>query len=417
MLEPSHPDPAASTAQRTPRRLLALLVAMTGVSSLSLNILVPALPGLMAKLATDAASVQLTISLYLLGLAPAQLLFGPLSDRFGRRPVVLAGLALATLAGTAAIFAGTIAALIAARIVQSLGASTGQTIGRAIIRDLYERERAASMIGLITSVMVIMPMAAPLIGGVLDTLFGWEAIFVFAAGLSLTIFLWTALILPETRRRPVGSATPTRLRADIAFLAASPRFFGYALCAGLGSGPFFSFLGGAPYVVVGMLGHSSAEYGLWFFLPAFGFMSGNFLVARLATRVGIDALIWWGIGLTVVGCLINAAVYVAFPGAEMITIFLPQVIIGAGNGLLLPTAVAGAVSIRPQVSGTASGMTGFIQMLICAAAAQLGGYVVAGSANAMPLIWLMLLFGIATAAAVFGLVARRTPDAGTRRTQ
>jgi DHA1 family bicyclomycin/chloramphenicol resistance-like MFS transporter len=417
LLEPSHPDPASSTAQRTPRRLLALLVAMTGVSSLSLNILVPAIPGLMAKFATDAASVQLTVSLYLLGLAPAQLLFGPLSDRFGRRPVVLTGLALATLAGTAAIFAGTIAALIAARIVQSLGASTGQTIGRAIIRDLYERERAASMIGLITSVMVIMPMAAPLIGGVLDTLFGWEAIFVFAAGLSLMIFLWTALILPETRRLPGGSAAPIRLGADVAFLATSPRFFGYALCAGLGSGPFFSFLGGAPYVVVGMLGHSSAEYGLWFFLPAFGFMSGNFLVSRLATRTGIDTLIWWGIALTVVGCLINAAVYIAFPGAEMITIFLPQLIIGAGNGLLLPTAVAGAVSIRPQVSGTASGMTGFIQMLICAAAAQLGGYVVAESVDAMPLIWLMLLFGIATAAAVFGLVRKRTTDAGARRTE
>src|SRR5262249_26302839 len=163
-----------SEAHGTPWRLLALLVAMAGVSSLSLNILVPAIPGLAAKFAADPASVQLTVSLYLMGLAAAQLLFGPLSDRFRRRPVLLAG------ARPAAIFAASIASLVSARIAQSLGASTGQTIGRAIIRDLYDREHAASMIGLVTSVVVLMPMVAPLIGGILDTLFGWEAIFVFA---------------------------------------------------------------------------------------------------------------------------------------------------------------------------------------------------------------------------------------------
>src|SRR6478672_10321920 len=171
---------------------------LAGVSSLSLNILVPALPGLAAKLAADPASVQLAISLYLLGLAAAQLVFGPLADRFGRRPVVLAGLALATAASTAAIFAASITSLVIARIAQSLGASTGQTIGRAIIRDLYDREHAASMIGLVTSVVVLMPMAAPLIGGVLDTLFGWGAIFVFTAALSVTVFAWAMLALPET---------------------------------------------------------------------------------------------------------------------------------------------------------------------------------------------------------------------------
>src|SRR2546429_7201296 len=149
---------------------------MAGMSSLSLNILVPAMPGLATKLAADPARVQLTVSLYLMGLAAAQLVFGPLSDRFGRRPVVLAGLALATIASTAAIFAASIASLIVARVVQSLGASTGQTIGRAIIRDLYDREHAASMIGLVTSPVVFMPMGAPLIGGLLDRPVGWGAV-------------------------------------------------------------------------------------------------------------------------------------------------------------------------------------------------------------------------------------------------
>jgi len=389
-----------------PWRLLCLLIAMTGVSSLSLNILVPAIPSLVVKFATDPGNVQLTVSLYLMGLAVAQLVFGPLSDRIGRRPAVLTGLALATAASTSAIFAGTITSLVIWRFVQSLGASTGQTIGRAIIRDLYAREQAASMIGLITSAVVLMPMMAPLIGGILDTLFGWESIFVFSAALAGLVFVWAVLALPETRKISGVPAEGSRFVSDLRALAASPRFFGYALCAALGSAPFFSFLAGAPHVVVTMLQRTSAEYGLWFFLPSIGFMIGNFAVSRLTARFGIDALIWAGIAFTIVGCLINAAVYAALPGWDMATIFVPQVIIGIGNGLLLPTAVAGAVSIRPQVAGTASGATGFIQMIIGAGAAQLSGYVVAGAASAMPLLLLMLFFGVATAVAVFTLVTR-----------
>jgi len=392
--------------QRASVRLLALLIAMSGMSSLSLNILVPAIPGMVTKFAAEPASVQLTISLYLLGLSVAQLIFGPLSDRFGRRPVVLIGLALAGLASSAAIFVTGIAGLIAARVAQSLGASTGQTIGRAIIRDLYDRDRAASMIGLVTSVVVLMPMLAPLLGGILDTLFGWEAIFVFTAALSLTIFAWAALALPETRKVSTAGTERSSFRADLAALAGSPKFIGYALCAALGSAPFFSFVGGGPHVVVTMLGHSSAEYGLWFFMPSIGFMFGNFTVSRLTGRLGINALIWWGAVLTVVGALACVVAYAMLPGWEMTTIFLPQIIIGFGNGLLLPTSVAGAVSIRPQVAGTASGIIGFTQMSIAAATAQLSGHLVAAVSDAMPMILLMLIFGVATAAAFLLLVRR-----------
>jgi DHA1 family bicyclomycin/chloramphenicol resistance-like MFS transporter len=394
--------------RRARLRLLTLLIAMTGVSSLSLNILVPAIPSMVTRFATDPSNVQLTVSLYLTGLAVSQLVFGPLSDRFGRRPVVLAGLALASIASTFAIFASTIASLVAWRVTQSLGASTGQVIGRAIIRDLYERERAASMIGLVTSVVVLMPMAAPMIGGTLDTLFGWESIFIFSACLAGGIFIWAAIALPETRVKAAAKSGRKQFASDLRGLAESPVFFGYALCAGFGSAPFFCFLGGAPYVAVTMLGRTSAEYGAWFFLPSIGFMSGNFLVSRLTVRFGIDALIWWGIALTVIGCLASAALYVALPGWEMATIFLPQIVVGIGNGLLLPTAIAGAVSIRPQVAGTASGMTGFVQMMIGAAGAQLSGQVLAGASTAMPLLLLMLFFGIATGTVVLILVTRRS---------
>jgi DHA1 family bicyclomycin/chloramphenicol resistance-like MFS transporter len=397
---------AGGAPRSAPWSLLALLIAMSGVGSMSLNILAPAIPGLVAKFATDAASVQLTISLYIMGLAVAQLVFGPLSDRFGRRPVLLVGLGLATLASTAAIFVVTIGGLVIARVVQSLGASTGQTISRAIIRDLYDRERAASMIGLVTSVVVLMPMMAPLLGGILDTLFGWASIFIFVALFSGAVFVWAAIALPETRKFSTAAGGNGQLLPDLKALTASPRFFGYALCAGLGSAPFFSFLGGAPHVTVTMLGRTSAEYGLWFFLPSIGFMAGNFAVSRLSGRFSIDTLIWWGIAFTIVGCLINIGAYLAFPGWEMATIFLPQLLIGCGNGLLLPTAVAGAISIRSHVAGTASGLIGFIQMAIGAAAAQLAGHIIGGASSALPMLLLMLMFGVATGVAVFTLVRR-----------
>jgi DHA1 family bicyclomycin/chloramphenicol resistance-like MFS transporter len=291
--------------------------------------------------------------------------------------------------------------------VQSIGASSGQVIGRTIIRDLYERDRAASMIGLITSVMVLVPMFSPLVGGILDTAFGWEAIFVFVALVSLIVFAWALAILPETRKFSTApGAPPTHFLADLRALCASKRFFGYVLCAALGSGPFFALLGGAPYVVVDMLGRTSAEYGLWFVAPAFGFMAGNFMVARLTVHFGVDNMILGGVVATIAGAAVCPVFYVLLPGAEMATIFLPQFIVGLGNGLLLPTAVAGAVSTRPQIAGTASGILGFTQMTIAAIAAQTAGYAVAGASSAMPLLLIILGFGIATAIAFFALVPR-----------
>src|SRR6187431_3434076 len=166
-------------AAQTSRGLLLLLMVLTGTGPVALNILVPAVPRLAGLFKTDIGTVQLTLSLFLLSFAFSQLLLGPLSDKFGRRPVVLGGLAFATLASFVSIAAATVEWLIVARIVQALGASAGMVIGRAIIRDLYERDRAAAMIGLVTTVMVVIPMFAPALGGVLDTAFGWEAIFLF----------------------------------------------------------------------------------------------------------------------------------------------------------------------------------------------------------------------------------------------
>jgi MFS transporter, DHA1 family, multidrug resistance protein len=389
----------------TPRHLLALLMAMTAIGPATLNILVPALPGLIKRLASDSGTVQFTLSLYLLSLATAQLLLGPLSDRFGRRPVVLAGLALNVAASLAAIAASSIGALIGARVVQAVGASTGIVIGRAIIRDLYDRDRAAAMIGLVTTAMVIAPMIAPLIGGILDTAFGWEAIFLFISALSGAVLLWAVLVLPETRPASVAH-TPGMLMQEWRALLGNAKFHGYVLCGALGSAPFFTFLGGGPHVVVTLMGRTSAEFGIWFVVTSLGYMGGNFTASRLSQRFGVDAMIMAGIVFELIGAGLTAGLVATMPDAGPAIIFLPQLVISYGNGLLLPNAIAGAISVRPQAAGAASGMTGFAQMASGAASTQVVTIVLAGATNAMPMAWMLLIMVVATGVA-YGVLVRR----------
>jgi len=187
-----HPAPAGAVGRDggTPWRLLLLLMAMTAIGPTSFTLLVPAIPGLALALDADGGVAQLTISLFLFSLAAAQLVAGPLADRFGRRPVALAGLAINVVACLAALAMTTVAGLIAARVVQALGAAVGIVVSRAILRDLFDRNRAASMIGLVAMVMAIAPTFAPLIGGVLDTAFGWRSIFAFMAAFGAVVLIW-----------------------------------------------------------------------------------------------------------------------------------------------------------------------------------------------------------------------------------
>jgi len=386
-------SPQTKTA--TPWRLLALLMAMTAIGPATLNILVPALPALVKRLGSDIGTVQFTLSLYLLSLAAAQLLLGPLSDRFGRRPVVLAGLALNVAASLAAIAAASIGALIGARVVQAVGASTGIVIGRAIIRDLYERDRAAAMIGLVTTAMVIAPMISPLVGGILDTAFGWEAIFVFIAALSGAVLLWAVFVLPETRPASVAH-TPGMLMQEWRALIGNMKFHGYVLCGALGSAPFFTFLGGGPHVVVTLMGRSSAEYGVWFAVTSLGYMGGNFAASRLSQRFGVDWMIMTGIAFELIGASLTAALVATMPDGGPAIIFLPQLVISIGSGLLLPNAIAGAISVRPQAAGAASGMAGFAQMAVGAASTQVVTIALAGASTAMPMAWMLVIAVLAT---------------------
>jgi DHA1 family bicyclomycin/chloramphenicol resistance-like MFS transporter len=389
-----------------PWRLLALLIAITSVGPLSLNILTPAMPGMIVSFGADAGIVQLTLSLYLVGMAISQLVLGPLSDRFGRRPVMLAGLILTVIASFAALATSSIAGLIIARTIQAFGATTGIVIGRAVIRDLYDRDRAASMIGWVTMAMVVAPMIAPLIGGALDTAFGWHAIVIVLGLFAAAILAWTAAALPETRAAATGEGL-RRFIEDAATLLGNRDFIGYVLVAAFNSTMFFAFIGGAPHVVVTIMHRSSAEYGIWFAIISLAYMAGNFAAGRWSARYGVDVMIRFGVIITMVGAAVGMTWILLQPDGGPIVIATPQFIIAFASGFLLPNAIAGAVSVRPQAAGTAAGIAGFMQMGLGAVVAQLVGHLLAGAATALPLELIVLVLCACSLASFFWLVPKR----------
>jgi MFS transporter, DHA1 family, multidrug resistance protein len=399
------PHAALHDDGRTPWRLLGLLMTMTAIGSMSLNILVPAVPRLADLFAADVEIIQLTISLYIVGLALAQLMSGPLSDRFGRRPVILSGFALATCAGLGAIVVTGASGLILMRVLQAIGGATGVAIGRAIIRDLFGRERSAQMLSMTASAMAVAPMVAPLIGGLLDVWFGWQAIFLFAASASLLVFGWTASTLPETRpERPAGQGG---FFTDVRTLAFSRRYIGYVLNAALSCGAFFVFVGGGTHVVITMMHRTPTEYGAWFLAVSGGYIVGNIITSRLSVRYGVDKMLLWGNILELAGAAIGVVMMIYVDTFGLIAIVATPTLISIGNGILLPNAIAGAVSVRPLAAGTASGLLGCTQMLFGALMAQIAGHLVAGATTAWPIVVQMVLTTVACAVAYVFLLWKR----------
>jgi MFS transporter, DHA1 family, multidrug resistance protein len=395
---------ANSTDSANTRTMLLLLVAMTGVAPISLYMLVPALPLLATSFGNDISIAQMTVSLYMVGIACSQILMGPLSDRFGRRPVLLAGLSLMVVASAACVFAQTLPELIAARFFQALGGATGMVVSRAIIRDLYRRERISSMISLVIAVMMIAQMLSPLTGGLLETAFGWRAIFYVITAMSLVVTVAIALVLPETRRDRVAAGG---FRGDIGSLLTSRSFIGYALCQVLASQIIFTFAGGGPYIVVTQMGRSSAEYGAWFAATAFAYLIGNLFCVRFAPRHTLEKLIWFGLALQLAGSLLNLVWGLTGLNQVPSWLFGTQMLVMFANAFVMSNSAAGAISIRPEAAGTASGAMGFLQMGLGSFLSQFGAYLGGHFTTPAPLNAAVFVLSLACASTMVFLIPRR----------
>ncbi len=400
--------PAAAkdqTGKATSRITLLLLVAMTGVAPISLYMLVPALPVLATTFGRDISIAQMTVSLYMVGIACSQIIMGPLSDRFGRRPVLLAGLGLMVVASVGCIFAETLPQLIAARFLQALGGATGMVVSRAIIRDLYPHERVGAMISLVIAVMMIAQMLSPLTGGLLETAFGWRAIFYAITAASILVTAGIALALPETRR---DRAEDGGFRGDVGSLIASRPFIGYVLCQVLASQIIFAFAGGGPYIVVTQMGRSGAEYGAWFATTGFAYLIGNLCCVRFAPRHSLEKLIWFGLALQLFGSLLNLLWGVTGLNQAPSWLFGTQMLVMFANAFVMSNSAAGAISVRPEAAGTASGAMGFLQMGIGALLSQFGAWLGGHFATPVPLNIAIVALSIACASTMVFLVPRRT---------
>jgi len=391
---------------RPPSKLLILLlVLMNGAAPIALYIFVPALPILASDFGSDISVAQMTVSLYMVGLACSQLIMGPLSDRFGRRPVLLGGLTLMVVASIGCIFAQTLPQLIAARFLQALGGASGMVISRAVIRDLYSRDRVGGMLSLVIAVMMIAQMLSPLAGGLIETALGWRAIFYVVTAGAIIVAAAIALALPETRRRG-GPTSPGSFRGDVGGLFKSRAFIGYVLCQVLASAIIFTFAGGGPYVVVTQMGRTSAEYGAWFASSGFAYLLGNVFCVRFSPRYSLDKLIWFGLAMQIGGALLNLVWGVLGWNQVPSWLFITHMIIMFGNASVMANATAGAISIRPQAAGTASGMLGFTQFGIGSLCSQFGAYLGGHFATPLPLNIAIVGLAVAGAASMIFLVPR-----------
>lgn len=351
---------------------LWILVLLSAVSPLAMNMFVPSMPTIAADLDAPYASVQLGLSLFLAMTAILQLISGPLSDRLGRRPVIIGGLIIFIIGTAITVLSTNVTVFLIGRIVQTASA-VGMVLSRAIVRDVYPREKSASMIGYVVMGMAVAPMIGPAIGGYADNLFGWRASFIVMGAFGLVTLLSAMILLPETNKNQGQSF---KQQASVwQSLLNSKTFWLLTLASGLASSVFFSFLGGGPSVSSNYLNQSPFEYGLYFSLCALGYAFGNFLSGRLSESRGIERMMVNGAALTLVGPVIALLLF-SLGYEHPIVLFGPLILVGVGNGMTLPNIIAAGVSLRPEAAGAASGLLGALQIGMGAIGSVVAGVVV-----------------------------------------
>ena len=376
-------------APATSKPHLVTLILLTSVAVMSLNIFLPSLWGIAEEFGVSYTLVALSISAFLLVSAVLQLIMGPLSDRYGRRPVLLVGLVVFVIASLGCALSQDVWAFLGFRMLQG-GVVSGMVLGRAIVRDVYAPQEAAKRIAQIGAAMALAPLIAPLVGGILDSLFGWRSVFYLLALSGAAVFVLCWADLGETNQLKQASFA-AQFRAYPEVLRSGP-FWAYSGVLVFSLGGFYAYLAGAPLVGEEIFDLSTATVGLMMGATAVGFLMGNLVTTRLGARFGSLRLILWGRWLSMLGCLVAAllmALGLLHPGV----MFAGAVALGLGNGLTLPGANVGVMSVAPHLAGSASGLSGAVGVVIGAVLTPLVSTLVAGENGAEMLMLSMAACG------------------------
>ena len=344
-------------------RAIVLLIGLTAIAPLAIDMFLPSMPTMAEQFDVSAATMQLAVTLFLLAFAASQLVYGPTSDRFGRRPVLIAGLLMFIVGGALALFAQSAEMLIFGRIVQGIGGGAGPAVGRAIVLDVFGRQRAAQVMAYMTIATPLAPAIAPIIGGILQDAFNWRSVFVTLIAIGLLLLVAYRTLLPETNlRRDTGALGAVQMTRNYRALFANRAFVAYALAIGLMFSGQLVFIAGSSFVLIDELGLSAGMFGLGFGFVAIGIMGGAWLSSRLVGR-------WLDARVVLLGAIVAAGASsvmaaLAWGGvANVWAILLPMFVTSAGFGIARPPAMAGALIPFEHMAGLASAVLGFAQMI------------------------------------------------------
>jgi DHA1 family bicyclomycin/chloramphenicol resistance-like MFS transporter len=347
----------------------AILIGAVALGPVSTDLYLPSVPWIGRDLGADVAATQLTLSVFLAAFAIAQIPVGPLSDRFGRRPLLLIGLAVYVLASMACAVAPSIEMLILARAVQAVGACAGVVLGRAIVRDIYGRDRAARMLAYIGSAMALAPMVGPILGGAVQGALGWRWNFgiLTTFGAMALALAWRGLAESNVQRDP-SALDPARMAANFRTLLRDRAFLGFALTVAFSYAGLFAFISGSSFVLIDALGVATEHFGFFFAMGVIGYMTGTQIAGRLTMRMGIARMIWLGGVISLAGGAAMVALAPLAPGNAWapFAVAVPMACYMIGTGIVMPNAQAGALGPFAQMAGAASALMGFLQMAIAA---------------------------------------------------
>ena len=351
-------------------RFVAALVSITLIGPLAIHLFLPAMPEVKKAFGISDALVGLTFSVTLLVMAFVTLAYGSLSDRYGRRPVLLTGLVLFTAGSAVSSIAGSVSGLIVGRMIQALGAGCGVTLARAIARDAYGTDGLVKVIAYLTMAYALGPMLSPLLGGMLIDVFGWRSVFWFAMLSGAGITTAACVVLYETRPEDEIEQRPTGIFRNFAALLAHPRFTAFVLQTGFSTGTFLSMAAASSFLMKDYLGRSATEFGVYFLFFPIGFFLGNLLSSRLSQRISIENMVLAGSVISMAAIVFQSALILGEYLTPLI-IFVPGFVLTFAQGIALPNAQVGALRVIPRLSGTASGIGVFCQMFLGAVFSQI----------------------------------------------